>query len=391
MKRNTVIFIIIFTIAIALGASALSQAISLGKEQAHDYASPITLEEIRAATLSLHPAMYWRSLGDGRIKCDLCPVRCVLWPGRRGACKVRVNLDGKLYSLVHSRIAGLGVDPIEKKPLFHVLPGSGAYSIATVGCNLGCIFCQNWEISQADPVEFHSDPRRRLVQTPEEVVARAKSSGCTSIAFTYTEPTVFYEYMLETAKLAKAEGLKTLLITCGYINPEPLRELAPYLDAANVDLKGFSEKFYQTYCGGTLAPVLETLKTLRKMGVWVEVTNLVVPGANDTDEMLRKLCEWMRDNLGDETPVHFSRYHPDYKLRRPATPAKTLKRAKTIAKETGLKYVYIGNYCVPDGETTFCPKCGREIIARVGYRIRANNIVDGKCPSCETEIPGRWK
>ncbi|TET37182.1 MAG: AmmeMemoRadiSam system radical SAM enzyme [Planctomycetota bacterium] len=335
--------------------------------------------------------MYWRSLGDGRIKCDLCPVRCVLWPGRRGACKVRVNLDGKLYSLVHSRIAGLGVDPIEKKPLFHVVPGSGAYSIATVGCNLGCIFCQNWEISQADPVEFHSDPRRRLVQSPEEVVASAKRSGCTSIAFTYTEPTIFYEYMLETAKLAKAEGLKTLWITCGYINPEPLRELVPYLDAANVDLKGFSEKFYQTYCGGTLAPVLETLKTLRKMGVWVEVTNLVVPGANDSDEMLQKLCEWVRDNLGDETPVHFSRYHPDYKLRRPATPAKTLKRAKGIAKETGLKHIYIGNYWVPDGETTFCPKCEREIIVRVGYSIRANNIRDGKCPSCETEISGRWK
>lgn len=331
----------------------------------------------------LKEASFYTKLKKNFVRCDLCPIRCIIEPGKTGNCNVRQNIDGTLYSLVYNQLITYHIDPIEKKPLYHFYPGSKILSIATAGCNLRCNFCQNWEISQSKPDEV---PTYNM--TPEDIVALARKNDCPNIAFTYTEPTVFYEYMLDIARLAGKEDIKTVWVTCGYINEEPLRKLLPWLDAANIDLKGFSEEFYQTYTTGKLQPVLDCIRICSEENLFFEITNLVIPKANDDPEMIREMCEWIVQTCGKDTPVHFSRFHPDYKLlNRPATPLKTLLKAKDIAREAGLQYVYIGNIQT-DFEDTICPNCGTRVIDRSGYLIRENRIIDGKCPECRENING---
>ncbi|MFH1406812.1 MAG: AmmeMemoRadiSam system radical SAM enzyme, partial [Candidatus Omnitrophota bacterium] len=321
------------------------------------------------------PARYWKPLENKLVQCLLCPRTCTIPPGKTGVCGVRKNIDGTLYTLVYGLPCAVHMDPIEKKPMFHMLPGTQILSIATAGCNLRCIFCQNWEISQALPQETQN-----VDLPPQDVIALAKKYNSPSVAFTYTEPTVFFEYMIDTAKLAKENGIKTVMHSCGYINEEPLRELCKYLDGANVDLKGFSDEFYKKIGNGKLEPVLNSLKTLKRQGVWLEITNLIMPAMNDDPKMIRSMCKWIVENLGPDVPLHFSRFYPAHKLTNlAATPIKTLEDAQKIAKQEGLKYVYIGNVPGHSGENTYCPRCYRLLIERVGYFVKENNIVYGKC------------
>ena len=333
----------------------------------------------------LHKAMFYEKLKNNYIRCDLCPNICVLKEDETGTCGVRQNIGGELYSLVYNQPVSIHIDPIEKKPLYHFYPGTNILSIATVGCNLRCNFCQNWTISQTRPNEAQA-----YQATPEQIIAMAKEYDCQSIAFTYTEPTVFYEYMLDIAKLAKEEGLKTVMVTCGYINEKPLQELAKYMDAANIDLKGFSEEFYSTYTTGSLQPVLNTLQIAKEEGMFFEITNLVIPQAHDDPILIRAMCKWIKENIGDEYPLHFSRFFPQYKLtNRPPTPVKTLEMAYDIAVEEGLKYVYIGNVG-NIGEDTYCSNCGKLLIDRSGYSLEEINIKNGKCKFCGEEIFGEF-
>ncbi len=362
----------------------------------------------------IQEARYWRPMCNG-VQCGLCPFLCFLPEGTRGRCKVRMNHSGRLVTLVHSAPVAVHIDPIEKKPVFHLLPGTGIYSIATAGCNLHCDFCQNWEISQIYPEQASQEtivPRQIQILghkqgkpildvkrdkagtlTPQEVVHAALATGCKSIAYTYSEPIVFFEYMLETAKLAKEKGLKNVMVSAGYINPRPLAELAPYLDVVKIDLKGIDEKFYKQAVGGELRYVLRTLKELKKHNVLTEVVNLVVPTLNDKEEDFKTLSEWVLKNMGPDTPLFFSRFSPHYKrLNLPATPTKTLEKARKIAMDTGLHYVYTGNSPGHAGETTYCPKCQKPLIRRHGYYILKNEMDEtGECTYCGTRIPGVWK
>ena len=341
---------------------------------------------IERADLSMRVAGYWTNVNNGRVRCLLCPHQCVIANGFRGRCRARMNVDGTLRTLVYGKAVAVHVDPIEKKPLFHFYPRSTAFSLAAAGCNLRCLFCQNWEISQASP-----ESARALDLTPAQIVQAAVDSGCRSIAYTYTEPTIFFEYMRDTAKLAHEAGLENVWVTCGYIEEAPLRELCRYIDAANVDLKGFSEEFYQKYTSGSLAPVLRTFKILKEEGVWTELTNLIIPGANDDPVMITNLCAWVLENIGPDVPVHFSRFYPNYKMRdTPPTPVATISRAVAIARGMGLKYVYAGNVAGSRDESTYCPNCGARIVSRLGYMIDAVDVKDGKCSHCGTPIPGRW-
>jgi len=337
---------------------------------------------------NFYPARFYETLGNKVVRCGLCPNRCVLSPGQIGFCKARKNIDGKLYSMVYGKIASQHLDPVEKKPLFHFLPGTLIYSIATTGCNLQCKFCQNWQISQVFPWEVETKK-----MTPEEVVEEAIKSGAKSIAFTYNEPTVYYEYMYDIAKLAKERGLKTAVISSGYINPEPLKELLPYIDAYKIDFKGFNNKFYQKMTvAGKVEPVMEAMKIIKESGVWLEIVNLVIPGENDSEEDLKNLILWIRDNLGTDVPLHFTRFHPDYKLLNiPPTPIETLKRARKMAIDLGLKYVYIGNVDDIEGSTTYCPESKEPAIVRKGFFVLQNNLDEkGQCKSGE-KIPGIWE
>lgn len=334
----------------------------------------------------LHPAMWYEKLAGGMVHCLLCPNSCRLSDGQFGICRARKNVGGELHSLVYGRIASAHVDPIEKKPFFHVLPGTKSFSIATPGCNMRCLFCQNWEISQAFPWEVQTS-----AATPEQVVEAALKSGCRSIAFTYTEPIIFYEYMLDIAKLAKARGLKTVVVSNGYINRAPLLELLKYIDAYKVDFKAFREGFYKELTGGSLEPVLETMMTIRQQGVWLEIVNLLVPGKNDSEEEIRAMARWIREKLGDDVPLHFSRFHPQHKFQNlPPTPEEKVIRAREIALEEGLKYVYTGNVAFPAGEATYCPKSGDVAIERQAYFVVKNNLKDGVAPDGE-RIPGVWE
>lgn len=317
----------------------------------------------------------------------LCPKECKLYNGQRGDCRVRVHLDGKLHTLVHSNPCAVHVDPIEKKPVYHMLPASQAFSIATAGCNLHCKFCQNWEISQKGPEETTN-----YNMSPKDVVNNALTSGSKSIAYTYSEPNVYYEYVLDTAKLARKAGLKNVVVSAGYINPEPLEELSEFLDVYKVDLKAFNNKFYQEICSATLQPVLETLKNLKKWGIWTEVVNLIIPTMNDDFVEIRKMCKWIKNELGNDVPVHFSQFYPQYKLKNlPPTPLETLIKARKIAIEEGLNYVYLGN--IPQGEwnNTYCPNCRNLLIERIGYFVRQVQINDGMCNFCKFKIAGVWR
>jgi len=335
----------------------------------------------------LKEASFYQKLDNQAVQCGICPRRCLIPEGGRGYCGTRQNRSGVLYTLVYARPVAIHIDPIEKKPLFHFLPSTTAYSIATAGCNLKCKFCQNWEISQSRPEELDY-----VYLTPQALVKKVKESGAPTIAYTYNEPTVFYEYMLETAKLARAQGIKNMMHSNGYINEEPLRELAKYLDAANIDLKGFSDEYYSKLTEGSLGPVLNSLKVLKQEGVHIEVTTLLLSGFNDDEPTLRKMCLWIKDNLGPDTPLHFSRFFPMYKLTSLSpTPVEDLERARRIAIESGLKYVYIGNIPENPAENTYCPRCAKIVIERKGFFIVQNNLQDGKCKFCGERIAGVWK
>ena len=329
---------------------------------------------------------YFTPMGGGRIQCELCPKQCLVPKGKRGFCRVRENRGGKLYSLVYGNPCALHLDPIERKPFLHVLPGTNSLSIATAGCNFDCKFCQNWEIALAFPEEVYS-----YEIPPETVVKRAKQMRAQSVAYSYVEPTIFYEYMLEIGQLARQTGLLNVIHTNGFINEDPLRNLCKVLDAAQVDLKGFTESFYDDLCSGQLAPVLETLKTIKEEGIHLEITNLVIPTKNDDMSLIRDMCLWIKKELGADTPVHFNRFYPLHKLKRlPSTPVSTLEKAQAEALSCGLEYVYIGNVPGHKGWNTFCPRCKNLIIQRAGYMIGEVRIKGGKCGYCGKPIPGIW-
>jgi pyruvate formate lyase activating enzyme len=299
-----------------------------------------------------------------------------------------MNINGKLQTLVYGKPCSVHVDPIEKKPLFHYLPGTGSFSIATAGCNLHCMYCQNWEISQREP-----ENTRNIDLAPEEVVDQAKAANCRTIAYTYSDPVIFYEYAADCGRLAHKNGLLNIWVTAGYIKPEPLDEAITFVDAANIDLKGSTDKFYRTVCkDASIFPVLHTIKTMKERGVWVEITNLVVPTYNDTREDIAKLCDLVIENVGGEVPLHFSRFWPVYQLKNlPPTPEEVLTMARNIAMSKGIHYAYVGNVPGHEGNNTYCSVCKKLVIGRRGYMILEYSIVDGKCKFCGNSIPGRWK
>jgi pyruvate formate lyase activating enzyme len=320
------------------------------------------------------------------IMCRLCPNECILGEGDVGKCNNRQVINKKLQTLAYGNPCAANVDPIEKKPLYHFLPGTRAFSIATAGCNLECLNCQNWTISQNSP-----EKTRNFNLMPENVISECISKNCKSIAYTYSEPTVFYEYVYDTAILAKKAGIKNVIKSNGYINPEPLKKLCSVIDAANIDLKAFSESTYLRLSGGKLQPVLETLKIYRDMGIWLEITNLIIPKWTDNTDEIRKMCRWLADNGFSKVPVHFSRFYPTYKLEQlPPTPVDILNKAVGIAAEEGLLYIYTGNVPGNEFSDTRCQNCGNPLIIRKGYLIAENNLIAGKCNKCGTEIKGIW-
>jgi pyruvate formate lyase activating enzyme len=322
------------------------------------------------------------------VTCELCPRACVIPEGAAGDCRVRVNLGGKLRATTYGRTSAVHIDPMEKKPLYHFHPGALIFSLATAGCNLHCLNCQNWQLSQRGGEEMEQIYRAE----PAEVVAAAQAERCRSIAYTYSDPIVFYEYVEDTATLARAAGLTNVFVTAAYINREPLRRLCRVLDATNADLKAFDDGFYRRVNGGTLKPVLDALVTFRQEGVWVEVTNLVIPTLNDDLAMIRRMSRWIATELGVDTPLHFSRFTPQYRMRNlPPTPTQTLERARNEARDVGLRYVYIGNVLGDEGSTTRCPRDGTLLIRRSGFVLTENQLTpDGRCPTCNDKIPGVW-
>jgi pyruvate formate lyase activating enzyme len=320
------------------------------------------------------------------VRCQLCPHQCYLSPGDRGVCRARVNIGGKLYSLSYGDPCSVNVDPIEKKPLFHFYPGSSIFSLAAAGCSFRCLNCQNWEISQRRPEDLeHAE------LFPEGVISQLKRRGLNLIAYTYSEPTSFYEYMYDTARLGKEAGFKSVMISNGYINETPLLELARYIDGANINLKSFDNGIYKSLNGGTLEPVLNTFKTLHEEDVWFEMTTLVVPTYIDDKDMIKRMCAWILRELGPDYPLHFIRFFPRYKLDRlPPTPIETLEGFRDIAIKEGIHYVYIGNVPGHEGENSYCHNCKKLLIERNGYLLTQINIEHGKCKSCGTSIPGRW-
>jgi pyruvate formate lyase activating enzyme len=334
----------------------------------------------------LHEAKFYDRLEGGSVRCRLCPKKCVVPDGERGYCEVRENRGGSYYTLVHSRVCAYHNDPIGKKPFHHFLPRTMAFSIATAGCNLDCRYCQNWQISQARPEEV-----RNHDLSPRAVVDMARARGAPTIAYTYTEPVVFYEYMYETASLAKKEGLRNVMVSNGYIEEEPLRELCDVLDAVKVDLKSFSDDFYREICGGELQPVLDTLLTLKKIGIWYEIVVLLVPTLNDSDAEIDSMTSWIVDHLGPDVPVTFSRFYPSYKLVNvPPTPVSSLERAVAIARKNGVGFAYGGNIPGHKSGFTYCPKCGRPVIKRIGPKVLFDGLKDGRCRFCGRKIPGVW-
>jgi len=343
-------------------------------------------EEFSPAGAHVKEAYFYSKLGDRTVRCGTCPHECVVTPGNRGRCSTKVNLDGKLYTISYANPCTVHADPVEKKPLLHFYPGTKALSLAVAGCNFHCLNCQNWEISQTSP-----DKTRNYNISPEKIVSMASKNNCRSIAYTYSEATTFFEYMVDIPGRAKKEGIKNIWVSNAYISQPALKRLCKVIDAASVNLKSFSDKIYRDLNGGHLEPVLETFKTLHEQGIWMEIINLVIPTYTDDMEMIKKMCGWIVANIGTSYPLHFSRFFPQYKLvHLPPTPVEVLKQAKETAIKEGLHHVYIGN--VPGGcDKTLCPNCKETVIERRGYTILANKIEDGKCPSCKTSINGRWK
>jgi pyruvate formate lyase activating enzyme len=338
---------------------------------------------------SKHPGRWWHALEDGRIQCDLCPRDCKLHEGQRGACFVRKMQDGGMVLTTYGRSSGFCVDPIEKKPLNQFYPGSSVLSFGTAGCNLACKFCQNWDISKSREMDRLMDQA-----TPDMIAAAALRLGCKSVAFTYNDPVIFAEYAMDVADACHAKGVKTVAVTAGYVHAEARREFYSKMDAANVDLKAFTDDFYFKLTGAHLQPVLDTLVYLAKdTDVWTEITTLLIPGKNDSDAELEAECKWLAENLGKDVPLHFTAFHPDWKMRDvPATPPATLTRARDIALRAGLRYVFTGNVHDEEGGTTYCPSCGEAVIVRDWYDIRAYHLTDsGACEHCGAQIAGRYQ
>jgi pyruvate formate lyase activating enzyme len=336
---------------------------------------------------ALHPARWWQTLPDGRIHCYLCPRHCHIGEGQRGFCYIRENVAGELVQNAYGRPAALAIDPIEKKPLFHFHPGSPILSLGTAGCNLGCQFCQNFDISKARSVQQSSSH-----MSPQEVVDLAIAHGSPAIAFTYNEPTIWAEFVIDIARAAHLAGLNTVMVSNGYITREAFFEVYEHIDAANIDLKGFSEDFYAKVTLSHLAPVLDVLRWLRReTSVWFELTNLIIPGLNDAPAETGELCDWILGELGDDVPLHFTAFHPDFKmLDRAPTPPETIHRARLIARERGVKFAYEGNIVTREGGNTTCPGCGRILIRRSWHRVEHCEVVHGRCPHCNATIAGRF-
>ena len=331
-------------------------------------------------------AMYYTTTPRG-LKCLRCPNECTIKEGELGDCHNHLSYNGKLYTIAYGNPCAVHIDPIEKKPLMHFLPESSAFSIATAGCNLACLNCQNWSISQKSPRET-----RNFDLMPDKVVEAAIKNNCESIAYTYSEPITFYEYTYDTAILARNAGIKNVMVSAGYINEEPMRKLARVIDAANIDLKSFKDSIYLKLNAGKLEPILRTLKILNEEGVWLEITNLIIPGWTDDFDMIREMCDWLYKNGFADNPLHFSRFQPSYKLTQlPPTPLSTLTKAREIALDAGIKYVYIGNIPGTEAENTFCPNCNKILMKRRGYRILSNHIKNGKCEYCGEPIAGVWE
>lgn len=333
-----------------------------------------------------HPARYWHRLPDGRIQCDLCPRFCRLHEGQRGLCFVRARSGDAMVLTTWGRASGFCIDPIEKKPLFHFLPGTPVLSFGTAGCNLTCRFCQNWDISKA-----RSFDRLQDEASPEDIARAAELTGCRSVAYTYNDPVIFLEYAVDTAKACRERGIRNVAVTAGYICDEPRHEFFAHMDAANIDLKAFTEDFYRRICGGHLEPVLETIAHVAKeTDCWLELTTLLIPGHNDSDAEIERLCSWVLENAGPDVPLHFTAFHPDWRMMDvPPTPPATLRRAREIALRTGLRFVYVGNVHDEEAESTFCPGCGAKLIGRDWYLLTAWNLdAEGRCRACGHRIPG---
>ena len=366
---------------IALGiSSAPAWCMGCGKADGKDIAFS------RVVLSAPKEALFYEKLLDNAVQCHICPQRCMIREGARGACGTRENRGGTLYSLVYGRIASNNVDPIEKKPFYHFLPGSLAYSIATAGCNMWCKFCQNWKLSQSKPEELNS---RNM--SPRDVVNDALRTKSLSIAYTYNEPTVFTEFVYDCADAGKKRGIHSVVVSNGYINAEPLEKLSEVISAYKVDFKAFSRAFYKNITGGERDAVLDTIKRLKKSGVWTELVHLTIPTLNDNDDDFRGMGDWIMGEIGPDVPVHFTRFHPMYRLTNlPVTPVSTLERARNILIDKGVKFVYVGNVPGHPANSTYCPNCGKVIIERMGYMIVEVHLKNGSCTYCQTPIPGVW-
>jgi len=331
-------------------------------------------------------ASYYKKLGEERVKCELCPHFCFLKDGETGKCKVRRNIEGVLYSLSYENPVSVAIDPIEKKPLYHFLPGTKSFSIGMAGCNLSCAHCQNWELSQSG----YDKIALKIKST--EIIRDAQEHKCLSVSYTYSEPNVSYEYVLEISRLAREKGIRNVSVTNGFINLEPLNELCRSIQASNIDLKSISDDFYRNVCGAKLKPVLDSIKLMHKRGVWIEITNLIIPGLNDSEKEIKKLILWVKENLGVNVPLHFSAFYPTYKmLDLPKTTAEKLQEAREIAMKAGLNYVYTGNITDKEGNNTYCPKCRKLLIKRRGFNVLENSINKSRCPECQEKIAGVWQ
>jgi len=349
----------------------------------------------RQEAVTGHPTRHWSLLPDGRVQCDVCPRRCRLHEGQRGLCFVRAAAGGRVVLTTYGRSSGYCVDPIEKKPLAHFLPGTPVLSFGTAGCNLTCKFCQNWDISKSREMDTLAD-----AASPRAIAAAAHRLGCRSVAYTYNDPVIFHEYAVDVALACRGEGIRSVAVTAGYVLPEPRREFYAVMDAVNVDLKGFTEAFYRSLCAGHLEPVKDTLRYLvRETSVWTEITTLLIPGENDSDEELDALTRWVAEELGPHVPLHFSAFHPDWKMRDvPPTPPATLRRARALAMANGLRYVFTGNVHDPEGQTTWCHACGARLVGRDGYTLTGWGLTpEGRCAACGGSCagvfeasPGTW-
>jgi len=366
------------------GGCALSLLSSVHSASTPSYAG--IFGEEKKKEIKLKECMFYDKKPEMKVECQICPKKCSIANQERGYCGVRENHKGTYYTLVHSYPCSIHTDPIEKKPFFHYLPGTLAYSLATAGCNIECKFCQNWEIAQFRPEQVDS-----IYLPPSEVHKNAKADNALTIAGTYSEPVVFYEYMYDIARLSAKTGIRTVMVSNGFIQEKPLKEICRYLAAIKIDLKGFTEKFYKETCSGELKPVLETLVRLKNIGIWFEIVVLIVPTLNDSEKEFKEMTKWIVANLGKDVPVHFTRFHPTYKIKNlPPTPVTTLEKAREIASSAGINFPYVGNVPGHPWENTYCPKCKSIVINRVGFYIRENNLKAGRCGKCKEKIPGVW-